>query len=134
MNKCFLGVLIYSSVSFAEPFYGEASINGNLDENNESLIVKNSESLTACSQPSLEKIRYVPLKLSQLKFIGVLEKDNKYKAIFMTPEKQIFDLQINDWLSDEQIQIVEISLSAIKYIDWQYEKNCNSPAKIILKL
>ncbi|VEI46701.1 type II secretory protein [Actinobacillus equuli] len=39
---------------------------------------------------------------------------------------------MNDWLADELIQIIDIDLKSIRYINWQTEKNCESPTPVIL--
>ncbi|WGE34178.1 hypothetical protein NYR61_01035 [Actinobacillus genomosp. 1] len=134
MNKYAWILLFLSSISVADPFYGEKLTEESSTFSTEADIVINMENLTACSLPPQRNSRYLPAKLAQLKFIGVLKKQDNYKAIFMDAQKQLFDLQVNDWLNDELIQIVEIDLKSISYIDWQIEKNCQSPASITLKL
>ncbi|WGE89622.1 hypothetical protein [Actinobacillus arthritidis] len=134
MNKYLLSFLFFSSVSSADPFYGEQLEDKNSVFSAEKNIAASSDNLTACPAPSPRNNRYLPSKLTQLKFIGVLKKQDKYKAIFMDSQKQLFDLQVNDWLVDEHIQIIDIDLKSISYIDWQTEKNCQSPTSITLKL
>lgn len=134
MNKYILSLLFFVSVSIAEPFYGEQLTDENTVFSAKEGIAINSENLTACHLPSPRNNRYLPSKLTQLKFIGVLKKQDKYKAILMNAQKQLFDLQVNDWLADELIQVVDIDLKSISYINWQSEKNCQSPSLVILKL
>ncbi|WP_018652636.1 hypothetical protein [Actinobacillus capsulatus] len=134
MNKYILGLLFFVSVSIAEPFYGEQLADESTVFLAEKSIAIDSEKVTVCPVPSLRNNRYLPSKLTQLKFIGVLKKQDKYKAILMNAQKQLFDLQVNDWLADELIQIVDIDLKSISYINWQSEKNCQSPGLVILKL
>ncbi|WGE51959.1 hypothetical protein [Actinobacillus equuli] len=134
MSKYIWILLFFSSVSIAEPFYGEKLADENSRISSESEIAINTENLTACSLPLQRDSRYLPEKLVQLKFIGVVKKQDKYKAILMDAQKQLFDLQVNDWLADELIQIIDIDLKSIRYINWQTEKNCESPTPVILKL
>lgn len=134
MSKYILILLFFSSISSADPFYGEKLDDENSTFSPESEIAINTENLTACNLPSQRNSRYLPAKLAQLKFIGVLKKQDKYKAIFMDTQKQLFDLQVNDWLDNELIQIVDVDLKSISYIHWQTEKNCQFPTLITLKL
>ncbi|WGE75789.1 hypothetical protein [Actinobacillus equuli] len=134
MNKYIVGLFLFVPLSIAEPFYGEQLTDESTVFSTEKNIAINSENLTACNLPSLRNNRYLPSKLTQLKFIGVLKKQDKYKAILMDAQKQLFELQVNDWLEDELIQIVDIGLKSISYINWQSEKNCQSPSLAILKL
>ncbi|MDE8033826.1 hypothetical protein OQ257_01380 [Actinobacillus equuli subsp. equuli] len=134
MSKYIWILLFFSSVSIAEPFYGEKLADENSAFSSESEFAINTENLTACGLPLQRDSRYLPEKLAQLKFIGVVKKQDKYKAILMDAQKQLFDLQVNDWLADELIQIIDIDLKSIRYINWQTEKNCESPTPVILKL
>ncbi|EFL79637.1 hypothetical protein [Actinobacillus pleuropneumoniae] len=134
MSKYIWILFIFSSISVADPFYGEKLARENPTFSADTEIAMNTENLTACNISLPQISRYLPAKLTQLKFIGVLKKEDKYKAILMDAQKQLFDLQVNDWLADELIQIIDIDLKSIRYINWRTEKNCESPTPVILKL
>lgn len=134
MSKYIWSVLLFSSLSLADPFFGEKLEGENVSLPMERGVTIDSESMSVCRLPPQRNIRYLPSKFAQSKFIGVLKKASQYKAIFMDPQKQLFDLQVNDWLADELIQIIDIDLKSVSYINWQFEKNCQSPAPIILNL
>lgn len=91
------------------------------------------ENVTACLPKNINRVS-LPMPLSQLKFIGVAEINQQFRALFVGEKGNIIDLRIDDFIDSEFIQIIEINLKSVRYIDWIKSRNCNTPQMVTLKL
>lgn len=49
-------------------------------------------------------------------------------------KNQLFDFKENELISEHQIEIKNINLRSVTYINWKITNNCNFPYEVILKL
>lgn len=96
-------------------------------------ITKNLEKLTAC-QP-LERKSHLNLEadFEKLKLIGIIKINQNFSALFIDEKEQLFEFKETD-LVNKEIEIKNINLKSITYINWKLTRDCNMPYEIILKL
>nr|WP_314740573.1 pilus assembly protein PilP [uncultured Haemophilus sp.] len=119
--------------SFADPFYGDSTEKENSTQT-KSNIAKKRVKTTACEMPEGANELNLPVEFEDLKLIGVFKNKDKFKALFVDKNNQIFDFIQNDFLKDKSIQISEINTKLVKYINWDLTEDCQSPYQITLKL
>lgn len=128
-------LFISSSVLAIDPFFGEQShIKNESDAINTTLeITKNLEKLTAY-QP-LERKSHLNLEadFEKLKLIGIIKINQNFSALFIDEKEQLFEFKEMD-LVNKEIEIKNINLKSITYINWKLTQDCNMPYEIILKL
>lgn len=132
MKTRFLVLLFLSLNSIADPFYAETE-QVQAVENQENFAKKPSKH-SAClpQQPAQSMVLSEPFQ--QLKLVGIVQFDSQFRALFTNTQQRIVDLRIGDLIDAEQIQIHDISLKQVRYIDWQKSPNCDKPTLITLNL
>ena len=117
--------------SYADPFYKEDSLKKDpvISE-----FAKNSEKPTACiPEENLEKLM-LDNPFEQLKFIGVIQKEKVAKALFLDAEQQVIDLKQDLLIIPAMIEIKQVDLKGMKYIDWANSTDCLNPILVTKRL
>lgn len=123
----------------ADPFYPQDNASHSIDsltsqaEENMPKNAKQQAEITACLSPQLNRLA-LPTPFEQLKFIGVVEINQQFRALFVDPQQAIIDLRVDDLLEGDFIQITEITLKSVRYIHWPKSTNCSTPHLVTLKL
>ncbi|QBQ63223.1 hypothetical protein EXH44_02730 [Actinobacillus indolicus] len=127
MRLCFFYFIFLSAVTMADPFYAKDT------SQEQPQIAKDQDELTACTP--IDKVNEINLAtdFDKLQLIGIIQIDDKIRAIFLDDKKQLIDLYPNDYLSHSFIQIKEIDFKSVRYIHWQKTENCQSPKLFTLK-
>lgn len=129
MKKLLLTILLLSLQGYADPFYGQTQ------ENNQAIVKENSNhTAIQCDFFSQETMPILQINFAQLKFIGVLKIAERFNALFLTNEQKIIELAEGHVLLPSQIQIKQITLKSIDYIDWQKTIDCEKPYQTRLTL
>lgn len=111
----------------ADPFYAKDNAQ------DQPHTAKDQNKTTAC-MPT-DKVNEINLTtdFDKLQLIGIIQIDDKIRAIFLDDKKQLIDLYPDDYLSHSFIQIKEIDFKSVRYIHWQKTENCQSPKLFTLK-
>lgn len=111
----------------ADPFYPKENAQ------DQPQTAQNQEEVTAC-MPT-DKVNEINLTtdFDKLQLIGIIQIDDKIRAIFLDDKKQLIDLYPDDYLSHSFIQIKEIDFKSVRYIHLQKTENCQSPKLFTLK-
>ncbi|QHB17437.1 hypothetical protein [Mannheimia pernigra] len=131
MRNYLLSFLFISSSALAiDPFFGEKS---HMKNESDAIITKNLEKLTAC-QP-LERKSHLNLEadFEKLKLIGIININQNFSTLFIDEKEQLFEFKETD-LINKEIEIKNINLKSITYINWKLTQDCNMPYEITLKL
>lgn len=128
MKYIFILLMLWLKIGYADPFYKEEK------NNTEDIFVENSEEVSACMPQSNLETYILETPFEQLKFIGVVEISNKTKALFMDNEQQIIDLKKDLFVLPSMIEIKQIDLKSVQYIDWKNTKDCLNPVSVTKKL
>lgn len=123
---------LLSPLAFADPFYPDEEPAQQAVDSAEK-IAKLSAKTTACS-PTASRPVTLPTAFSSLKLVGIARFGEQFRAIFSDEQHRIVDLSIGDLVVSDQIEIQQISLKAVQYIDWQRSQNCEQPTVVTLKL
>lgn len=125
-----LSLLSFSA--FADPFYAE---NTDLQAGeNTPNFAKNSSETTACKPPLNANKFNISSAFDTLTLVGIVQHDQQFKALFTDEKQHLIDFRVNDYLANQQIQISQIDLKTVTYIDWQKTTQCEQPYQVILKL
>ncbi|PVX42724.1 pilus assembly protein PilP [Pasteurella langaaensis DSM 22999] len=68
----------------------------------------------------------------QLRLIGVLISQESSESLFMNEQQQIFSVKKEEFISEQKLQLIEISKQKVELLQWK--ANCEKPEKIILKI
>lgn len=131
MKARFLTLLFLSLNSIADPFYADPE-QSQAVENHENFAKKPSKQ-PACQPPHTQSL-VLTEPFQQLKLVGIVQFGSQFRALFTDAQQRLVDLRIGDLISAEQIQIHDISLKQVRYIDWQKSPNCDKPTLITLNL
>lgn len=138
MRKLTFCFLFLSIIANADPFFGEAEQHKPEHLSSQTEFAKNQENLTACkpAEQSFNKLSELNLavEFEKLKLIGIVKIHNQFRALFIDEKNQLFDFKENEFISQQQIEIRNINLKSVTYINWKLTQNCNLPYEIILKL
>lgn len=136
MRRCILwGALSFSTMIFADPFYGEKPEMEALQAvENRPQFAKSPAFLTACSLDSSLNPLNLAEEFQDLKLVGLIHIHGQYKALFKNKENKLLSLTQNDFISAQGIQIKTINLKSLEYIHWGLTDNCETPHIITLKL
>lgn len=83
-----------------------------------------------CHPNQLTIAEHSPFK--QLRLIGVLINEEQSESLFMNEQHQIFSVKKEEFISEEKLQLIEISKQKVELLQWK--ANCEKPEKIILKI
>ncbi|QIW16677.1 hypothetical protein A4G20_10235 [Pasteurellaceae bacterium RH1A] len=130
MKKYLLCSLI-SLPLWADPFYAEEISQGQTQQADQN----SPESAKIACQP-LGKINALDIQtaFSELRLIGILKREDNFKAIFMDKQENLLGFQANDYLREQGIQFSQIDFGGLKYIDWHKTQACDQPHQVNLKL
>ncbi|MDD0825049.1 hypothetical protein PTQ27_11350 [Mannheimia sp. AT1] len=133
MYKYFLSLLLLSFNVMADPFFGEQQALEN-EYILETDIAKNAENIPACKPSENGFSLNLTTEFEKLKLIGLVKINHQFRALFIDDKNQLFDLKENELINDHQIEIKNINLRSITYINWKLTNDCSSPYEVILKL
>ncbi|MDG6237165.1 pilus assembly protein PilP [Glaesserella parasuis] len=121
MRLCFFYFVFLSAVTMADPFYAKENTQ------DQPQTAKDQNKTTACTPTEKVNEIHLTTDFDKLQLIGIIQIDDKIRAIFIDDKKQLIDLYPDDYLSHSFIQIKEINFKSVSYIDWQKTENCQSP-------
>lgn len=127
-------ILLLATIAVADPFYdSEETATEQAVEITEN-FAKNQPKTTAC-QPTtqLDQARFSQT-FAKLKLVGIVKFGEQFKALFLNEEQQLIDLKSYDIIEPEMIQIEQIDLKSVRYIQWQKSTQCDNPLISIIKL
>lgn len=130
--------LFYVTYSYADAFYAEkehpeSQENAIQAVKNTQKDAKNQVLLPACLPKDLNSLS-ITTEFLQLKLVGIVKFNEQFSALFLDEQQRIIDLKTNDFIENSGVQINEISLKEVRYIDWYQNTTCNNPKIITLKL
>lgn len=120
------------SPAFADPFY--SSSKGKPDINFDEDLAKSPIFSPPCQPITATEKIYLPIDLSQLKLIGFIQHQGKFKVLFLDKEKRLIELKENDFIVSSHLQIEKVSLKSVTFIDWKNSSICHEPHRIQLIL
>lgn len=114
----------------ANPFYAKPTTENNAQNE----LAQFEENSPGC-MPN-EQVNFINMTadFDTLKFIGVIQKEDVIKALFLDDKNKIITLHRQDYLTQQQIQITDIDLKSIQYILWSKVSDCHRPIKTSLTL
>lgn len=131
----FILLIMFSPFSLADPFFGESTTK---KMDNEAPITtektKKSAFFTACPLPEQLNKLNLPISFEDLQLVGLIKINQEHKALFRDSKNQLVELKENDFLENRLIQIKQINLKSLEYIDWELTEDCQHPYTILLKL
>lgn len=131
MKYIFMLFILLANVSYADPFYKE----DNPKENDTvDTVVENNEKSTACMPQNISEILRLDSQFEQLKFIGVFQREKLSKALFLDAEQQVIDLKQGLFIFPDMIEIKQVDLKSVQYIDWKNTTDCLNPISVTKKL
>lgn len=135
-NYFFSFLFISCNVLSADPFFGEQPQINNQQNSVEALpeIAKNSENLTACNTSENRKSVNLSTEFEKLKLIALLKINEHSTALFIDEKEQLFEFRENQLIQNQEIEIKNINLKSLTYINWKLTKDCHLPYEITLKL
>lgn len=111
-----------------DPFYGE----------NPPLVGEASAEISRpiCRPDAFEALNLLNIRedFSQLKLVGIVQIDDRRRALFENEQQQLLDFRENDWLDEQGIQIEKITPNSVIYRNWAAHANCHTPQTVTLKL
>lgn len=135
-NSFFSFLFISCNVLAVDPFFGEQPQIKSVQNTVEALpeVAKNSENLTACKASEHKNSLNLPTEFDKLKLIGLVKINEQSTALFIDEKGQLFDFKENQLIQNQAIEIKNINLKSLTYINWKLTKNCNFPYEITIKL
>lgn len=121
--------LLLSSICAADPFYPQNSPLQAVE--NPEKVAKNSTKSTACLPENGGEMRELPGTFDAFKLIGLVQFNDAFSALFVDESSHLIALKKGDVIVNSQIEISDISLKSLTYIDWQ---QCGQPRALTLKL
>lgn len=118
-----------------DPFYAE-DLSSDRAVQAEETTVKNAKKqpdLTACLAEERHRLT-LTTPFEQLKLVGVVELNGQFRALFVNEQQRIVEVRVGDVLLPEVIEMTEIRLKGVSYIDWQKSPSCAEPTQIQLTL
>ncbi|MDH2925053.1 hypothetical protein EV693_102283 [Nicoletella semolina] len=135
---------VMGSTSYASPFYDEEELIEFSDQtttNQESIRHNHSvepaekqKKLTACNLPDNVNIRQIKDDFESLSLVGVAKINHIPQALFINMKDRLIGFKVGDYIENAFIQIVDINLKQITYIDWANTQDCQSPDTVTIKL
>ncbi|MGY4679493.1 hypothetical protein ACWIVU_07895 [Ursidibacter arcticus] len=129
---------IIPTLSYADPFYADNENNekeqeqvANTEANQDT---KKQWEMPACLKDKNTEPVYLSIPFNDLKFIGVLQQQNTFTALFSDKENRITALKENQLILDDAIQIENINLKKVDYINWKNSNNCIQPNRITIRM
>lgn len=129
MKKYYLILLLFCSNTIADPFFGEEN-----QIQTENQTYDNSTSLSDCKPSENHFSLNLPIEFEKLKLVGLIEIDKNITALFIDENNQLFDFKENDLINNKTIEIKNINLKSVTYVNWKLTQNCDSLYEITLKL
>ncbi|AUI66181.1 MULTISPECIES: hypothetical protein [Glaesserella] len=130
LKPIFLITLYFSSIfTYADPFYKDEEQAVISEEK----VAKNAEKLPTCLPNSLVNKINMETTFDKLTLVGILQIDEKIRAIFIDGKKRIIDLFPDDYLTKDNIQIKEMDFKSVRYIAWDKVTECQAPKLFTLK-
>lgn len=135
-NYFFSFLLISCNVLAVDPFFGEQLQIKNEQNSIDILpeIAKNSENLTACKTSEHKNSLNLSTEFEKLTLIGLVKINEKFTALFIDEKEKIFDFKENELIKQQEIEIKNINLKSLTYINWKLTKDCHFPYEITIKL
>lgn len=87
-----------------------------------------------CAQTVPLRSRQLTVPFEQLTLVGIVRFEQTPHALFIDQAQRMTALQLHDLLLPEGIQITQIQLKQVEYIDWSKSPNCHHPHSITLPL
>ncbi|MGX3065538.1 hypothetical protein [Ursidibacter arcticus] len=126
---------IIPTLSYADPFYADNEKEQEQVANTETnQDTKKQWEMPACLKDKNTEPVYLAIPFNDLKFIGVLQQQNTFTALFSDKENRITSLKENQLILDDAIQIENINLKKVDYIDWKNSNNCIQPSRITIRM
>lgn len=129
MRYCFLTLLLFCINVSADPFFGVQKLNHHTQES----LAKNSENLTACKPSENQFSVNIATEFEKLKLVGLIKINDRFRALFIDEKDHVFAVTENE-LINHHIEIKNINLKSLTYINWKLTQECNIPYEITLKL
>ncbi|MEG9487278.1 hypothetical protein [Mannheimia indoligenes] len=135
-NYFFSFLFISFNATAIDPFFGEQPQMKNEQNTVEVLpeIAKNSENLTACKTLEHKKSLNLLTEFEKLKLIGLVKINEHSTALFIDEKEQLLDFKENQFIQNQEIEIKNINLKSLTYINWKFTKDCHFPYEITIKL
>ncbi|MFA9499466.1 hypothetical protein ACERCG_03325 [Mannheimia sp. E30BD] len=135
-NYFFFFLFISINALAADPFFGEQLTVSNEQNSVEALpeIANISKNLTACKTSESLNSLNLPTEFKKLKLIGLVKINQHSTALFIDEKEQLFDFKENQIIKNQDIEIKNITLKSLTYINWKLTKDCNFPYEITIKL
>ncbi|QLB17797.1 hypothetical protein A6B40_09520 [Mannheimia varigena] len=135
-NYFFSFLFISFNATAVDPFFGEQPQMKNEQNTLEVLpeIAKNSENLTACKTFEHKNSLNLLTEFEKLKLIGLVKINENSTALFIDEKEQLLDFKENQFIQNQEIEIKNINLKSLTYINWKLTKDCHFPYEITIKL
>lgn len=132
MYKYFLILLLVCPHGSADPFHADEPQTQVVDFPQK--FAKNPPDLTACPFHSELNAVYITTPFEQLTLNGLIRIDDQFTALFLDEKGKTFFFKQHDLLQPEFIQISDIDLQSVNYLNWKLSQNCQVPKPIKIKL
>lgn len=138
MRKYLFGLLLLSSSVSSDPFFGKDFNNNQDDAKPEKSqfegVVKNVGNHTACKPAENRASHHLDVEFEKLKLVGLVKINEHPIALFIDEKEHLIEIKEGDLIYNREIEITNINMRSITYINWKLTKNCDSPHEIKIKL
>lgn len=137
MRKYLFCLLLISSSAISDPFFGKNSDNSQNNtkpENQTEGVIKKVENHTACKPAENRASHHLDVEFEKLKLAGLVRINDQPSALFIDEKEKLIEIKEGDLIYNREIEITNINMKSITYINWKLTQNCDSPHEIKIKL
>ncbi|TCJ94691.1 pilus assembly protein PilP [Volucribacter psittacicida] len=67
-----------------------------------------------------------------IRFVGMIQRGENRLILFSEPTQQVFQAKQGDFISQQRLQIQQISAQHIQLFDWQQSLSCEQPKTLFI--
>lgn len=116
-----LSLVSISLPCIADPFYADSATTPQTEQ------AEKKEKTTACNPTQQVRKFALDTEFKQLTLVGIIEREQQFTALFIDEKNHLITLKTNDYLISSDIQISEITLKQVNYINWKNTAHCENP-------
>lgn len=124
-------LLFLSTTLLADPFYADEAPSSVPSEKSQP---GGNQPPPTCSIPQGTQTIALASPFKQLKLIGLVQLNGTFRALFSDEQQGLIEVLNNDYLENGNVQITQIDLKSVRYIDWLNSRDCDHPLIVTLKL
>ncbi|MDG6896080.1 pilus assembly protein PilP [Volucribacter amazonae] len=105
-------VLIGLTQAFADPFNKASTTTPHLAQLN-------------CHKEQKVLAQHIPFE--DIQWVGIIQQAENISLLFSLPTQQVLQAKQGDFISQQRLQIQQVSTQQIRLLDWQQSLSCEQP-------